>query len=60
MSADPLDIVIPDTQLERARQKLATCQRKLAEQTDKLSRYYYEKCIEGHRRDIARIEAQQH
>lgn len=58
-SADPIDIILPDTQLGRARKALATCQRKLAEQTTLESKFYYEMCIKGWQRWIATLDAQQ-
>lgn len=53
---DPLDIVIPDTQLSRAKRALATCQARLAEQTTPESQFYYLMCIKGWRRWIATLE----
>lgn len=51
-NSDPLDVIVPDTMRDYARRTIKICEKKLAEQTDPLSRYYYEKCIEGHRRNL--------
>lgn len=59
MKDDPLEIIIPDTALERAQRALATCQRKLAEQTTLESKFYYEMCIKGWQRNIETLRAQQ-
>ena len=55
----PLAIVLNDTTLDRARRSLATCKRKLAQQTTPESRFYYEMCIKGWQRYIESLEAEQ-
>ena len=58
VSSDPLDIVVPDTRLSRAKRALTTCQTKLAQQTTLESKFYYEMCIRGWRRCIELLEAE--
>ena len=57
--ADPIEIIVPDTALDRARRALATCERKLSEQTTPEGRLYYQLCIRGWRQNIAALEAEQ-
>jgi hypothetical protein len=57
--SDPLDIVLPDAELDYTRKALAKCEKKLAEQTTPEGKFYYRMCIKGHQRRIRALKAEQ-